>query len=193
MSAAAFLISAIAALAAVVRITRIIEALKSFRQARAEVEALIDVIDRVNTMTDRLKIAMAESVQALAEMQQSQVRVAGAIVAAGQGRSPETAQEALIEEGRWQQVRATWNATKDKLETIIESMDGRRRRPYDKITRYRYEEIISKLEQDGMISPKCAAAARNMDRRFNQLRPRPSSTTDADVRDFDAWSKDCGD
>ena len=75
-------------------------------------------------------------------------------------------------EDHWQAIRDTWRDVRDQIESIIANIeDGRRRRPYNDIPRYKYLDVIDRLFNDGKLTKAQADAANNMNQLFFDLRP----------------------
>ena len=98
------------------------------------------------------------------------------------------AHEPAAEVENWEAVSALWFEVKDYVEAQIERIsDGRKRRKYNPIPRYTYEEISSLLERDGIVSKAKADAIDAMDAAFRSLRNRKTPVTTERVAEFEAW------
>ena len=85
-------------------------------------------------------------------------------------------------------MSALWFEVKDYVEGKIERIsDGRKRRKYNPIPRYTYEEITGLLERDGIINEEKADAIDDMDAAFRSLRNRKTPVTPERVAAFQAW------
>lgn len=84
----------------------------------------------------------------------------------------------------WENIRSKWADARERLEIMIEQLDGRVRRKYGKISRYNYEDIIRQLQNDKSLTTGAANALSDMNRRFFSLRSNPARATLQDVISF---------
>ena len=96
-----------------------------------------------------------------------------------------TPARAQKDEQNWQKLREIWRAHVGRLEALVDSItDGRRARPYRRMTRYDYRPIIDRLEIDDLLSPSTAKASRDLMDIFNTYRPRNREVPDKVVGDL---------
>jgi hypothetical protein len=140
-----------------------------WRQLRQE---RIKLGERVDTLVQLVKAARDEAEAALAQPQS---------VTEPRGATP--AQEDNL--ANWKAVQSIWRSARDRLELAIEGISRSNvRGKYGKLPRYTYRRVINALEADGVISPTVSNKLRTMDTRFNTLKFRPKSVTNADVVEF---------
>lgn len=78
----------------------------------------------------------------------------------------------------WQSVADMWFEVKDHVEAIILAIpDGRRRRVFDRLPRYRYDDVVSALLDQGLVSQTQAEAINEMDDTFRSIRNRRRTVT----------------
>jgi hypothetical protein len=71
----------------------------------------------------------------------------------------------------WEQIRNLWSDARDRMEiTIGDIADDRVRRKYSRYSRSDYADIISSLQQDGLISADVATALKAMNEKFLALK-----------------------
>jgi hypothetical protein len=90
----------------------------------------------------------------------------------------------------WEGIREGWYEVRDRLESVIESLDVDTRRKYSDATRYKYDDIIEYLQKDKVLNSKAALSAKNMDRMFLKARPRKSIIDAAEVQTFNNWKSE---
>lgn len=94
------------------------------------------------------------------------------------------------EDQNWLKLRSLWRTQVDRLEAVIDNIpDGRRARPYRKLTRYDYKPIIERLELDGLISNSVAKASRELVDTFMSYRPRNRRVPDSLIGDLVVLNK----
>lgn len=186
ISAIGFVIFATALLIGAIRVTKITTALKAFREARGEVSQLLDAIASLEVLAPKIKAAVSDFGEDIQDLRASGRAQEAAVDIAGP--HPQVPNQVNDEE-RWQKIRMIWRSVRDDLEKIVADLDGRVRRPYNKILRNSYAELISKLKEDDHLSEEQANAASNMNQRFLQLRPHPASATADDAQNFETWKK----
>lgn len=77
----------------------------------------------------------------------------------------------------WESVRAKWADARDRIEAVIDGLDGRVRRKYGRMTRYSYADIIAKLQEDEALTTSSATALSDMNRLFMQAKRNPQAIT----------------
>ena len=97
--------------------------------------------------------------------------------------------EEAVDVDSWDKAAQAWFAVKQHVEEIIEGLDGRRRRPFNRIPRYRYDEITERLRELGLVSHAKAKAIIAMDEAFRSIRNRKRPVTPEMVAKFEAWRK----
>ena len=97
-------------------------------------------------------------------------------------------EEVTVDVDSWDTAAELWFAAKEYVEEIIENIpDGRMRRPFNSIQRYRYDEITKRLVGGGFITREKADAINAMDEAFRSIRNRKRSVTPEMVAQFRAW------
>lgn len=195
LAAVAFTITSLVAAWAIFRIPRIVKALDKFIEARADIRDLRSAIFELS------KLNIKDDMVSLTELLQAQIKQINELqrMAADEPQAaPQQAQAAATvtqdsstSDNNFELIRDHWSRTRDKIESIVESItDGRTRRKYNTLARYDYTEIIKKLKDDGMITTKAAAAANMMNKAYLSLRGRKRPITQANVDLFAGSASD---
>jgi hypothetical protein len=144
----------------------------AMRRERRKISFLIvDLTERVDTMSQLARAARAEFETAMARPVSGQVANGGA--------------------SNWENVQTIWRETRDRIELAIENILDRRVKPkYGKIPRYNYNDVIITLRDDRLISEKVYGALTSMNSMFQRLKLRPSAVTAAEVELFQRLLKD---
>ena len=88
----------------------------------------------------------------------------------------------------WEAAANLWFSAKEHVEDIIERIpDGRMRRPFNRIPRYRYDEITERLRTGGFITAAEQTAINAMDENFRSIRNRKRPVTPEMVTEFQLW------
>jgi hypothetical protein len=180
MSATAFLLASLAALLAAMRAKTVWLALQEFRKSKSDLSGLLDAVQELEALIPKLRIARDDLGEDVAELQRAKAHPEAA---EAQQADPEVG----LEEQRWLTVRAIWRDVRDKLEEIIQSLDGRRRRPFNQMPRRNYSEIIGLLRDNGSLSEPRAQAAKQLNDRFHQVKSRQTPVTPLDAQRFTTW------
>ena len=89
----------------------------------------------------------------------------------------------------WENIRKKWSDMRDRIQLLIDSIsDGRKRRPYARMKRNSYEDILRRLrDEDKTLDTPTFEALLNMNQEFLSHRPVPHTTTDRVRRRFEQW------
>ena len=186
ISAIAFLLAALAALLAVLRVGKIVEALREFQRSKSELAGLLDAIDRLESMTPRLNMLATDIQEDILELKAAPDPETPKTVVA-EGKKPPTP----VAESKWPEIISTWRDTRNRLEAIIEELDGRTKRRYYNRYGHNYSDIINMLLADGKLSQPAAEAAIEMNKFLLSWKPKPdkSAITEDEMQKFRAWKK----
>ena len=172
---------AVTALRVLRRLPKIIELLREFRENRSPIFALLttaqELKELVPTIEEKLQ-ALQKQVIAI-QLHSANNRVQSSSATAADPQSDDD----------WDSIKKMWSDARDKLEAIIDSADGRRKRKYEKIERYDYTTVIQTLAADGLISKSIEDDALHMYDEFQSLRNRKRPITDEIKRKFCAAKK----
>jgi len=174
-----------------------IEALNAAKQLPstiAELTAAADRLQDVNRDISALRDTLGD-LDAINQQLEKANRQISDLQKLSEERPPEVIVEADDQQhnindeiANWDAVSGLWFDVKDYVENKIDHIsDGRKRRKYNPIPRYTYEEITELLEDDGVLSPEKAEAIDNMDSAFRSLRNRKTPVTAERVAAFQAW------
>lgn len=180
MSAAAFLLAALAAFIGALRIRTVWLALQEFRKSKSDLSGLLDAVQELESLIPKLKVAKDDLGEDVADLQRAKA----------QPPARQQTDEDRAEEERWQEVRRIWREVRDKLEEIIQGLDGRRRRPFNEMPRRNYGEIIERLRDNEFLSPPRAQVAKKLNDRFHGVKSRQTDVSLGDIEDFRRWKNE---
>lgn len=181
VSTVAFFLAASAAFIGVVRINKIWLALQEFRKSKSDLTGLLEAVQELENLIPKLRLAKDDLGEDVADLKRVQALPSAA--------APQS-EEDRAEEERWQAVRGIWREVRDKLEEIVQGLDGRKRRPYNEIPRRNYGELIEKLRDSQFLSPPRAQVAKKLNDRFHQVKSRQTPVTPDDERNFRQWRRE---
>jgi hypothetical protein len=168
---------------ALARLPKIVEALVKFNELRTPIWDLRSSLETLSKLDikpqlDDLKASLEAAQNKLNEMQRRAIdeREIDAPVAA----------LPVSEQNRWEDIRKLWEEARDQIESKIKTIDGRKQRKYENITRYSYAPIINQLADDGVIDEETANAARRMNQSFLALRKNRDVSED-NLDSFRQW------
>jgi len=97
-------------------------------------------------------------------------------------------EDGLVDVDSWEAAATLWFSAKEHVEEVIDRIpDGRMRRPFNRIPRYRYDEITERLRVGGFITADEQKAINAMDETFRSIRNRKRPVTPEMVAEFQAW------
>ncbi|MBO9545655.1 hypothetical protein [Caulobacter sp.] len=160
-------------------IAGLVKAAEELRGVNRELVSLNDRIGQFDLITEQLDIVSRriDDLQKITEERPAEVIVE----ADGAGENP-------VEIDRFEAAAELWFSAKAHIEGLIEAIvDGRVRRKYSSIPRYRYDDITSLLVRDHLITRDQADAVNAMDAAFRSIRNRKRAVTQEMLGSFGAW------
>ncbi len=160
-------------------IAGLVKAAEELRGVNRELVSLNDRIGQFDLITEQLDIVSRriDDLQKITEERPAEIVV-----------EADGAVEHPVDIDRFEAAAELWFYAKAHIEGLIEAIvDGRVRRKYSSIPRYRYDDITSLLVRDRLITKDQADAINAMDAAFRSIRNRKRAVTPEMLASFEAW------
>lgn len=160
-------------------IAGLVKAAEELRGVNRELVSLNDRIGQFDLITEQLDIVSRriDDLQKITEERPAEIIV-----------EADRAAEDPVDVDRFEAAAELWFSAKAHVEGLIEAIvDGRVRRKYSSIPRYRYDDITNLLVRDRLITREQADAVNAMDAAFRSIRNRKRAVTPGMLESFEAW------